>query len=753
MNKVAKGLLVFSFMSIILCKTIFSYSTSSYYNFTSSNSYGYSEVRDYVRFNRLMDLTNVNVKFTQNSSNYIFKVTAEANLDASSVYAGYGSDGFAGSVTPMLYCLEEFGNGLMVTESGKMKFADYISGNIYMTERVGYSSQSIYYFNTSYRQISKDKITDVVNTCTNNGGSFYLPTTLRNALSSQSYNYINTRNYPSTYTSNGASIVNSSYSYQAGSTQYFVLNATITINKYYMDAYRYVCFGQEYARHRDVTVSNNEREIEGISVCTGTIDLKEYANCDHNWVAEVIDKEHHRFYCDKCELESVESHDLMYEYDGISNNVCTCSYIDKVKYYFEINDDVINDAVEVCDSYCDYVKHSFTNKTGYKFKWYEKYKKQIIDYNNLSTVSNALREVFVATCSELDIVASSSSIIYRAKTEPIKYFIHYSNDNNKNIKLDGQIDSQVIDYDSKVKLNDNIYYKGYLFDGWSLDKDKKLVDFIANEEILNLTTDDMKEFTLYPIYKDLNFKIKYDAGNGKFSDGSTSKTIAYNYFDDGKLETPIGNEIDSYFRYYVDKDDNKFTTIEGVKAYIESKGIADYQLDLTTVFGKPDYGRPEKSLDGDVSPDGNGVNKGDGSGIGADQGTYETMDANGLINETLLDTELKVGNKYAYNKYGKDAKNKIYGMTNTTMDNNISTISYIGISDKMSSYMEQDGLSARLKSLIVLLMSKLEYVVALIVFLIIFVLYEVFTIKQYVRYHDEKNATKHKDFIENDASV
>lgn len=577
----------------------------------SSTSSGSSVINNVVYFNQLMNLENIKVKFTQDNNNYIFHITGNASAKIYKDVAITSTHVEESSVAPMLYKTADFGNNMYLEESGKAPYFAYV-GAVRTDATVKIGDTVIEHYTEKYRITSDGSIKDSSDEITGNGDYYFVPVSLRTAISARSYNYTNARSYPYRLYNNGIGVTllqnSSSYSYSYNDvirdgarcidTCYFNINAKIAINKGYINHYRCACFAQTYSLTSDCTYNELSASIKGISLCTPTIDLKEYAECEHSWSIESAGKTNHYRYCKNCEWKVTEPHKLLYEYDGIKNNACACLYIDKVNYQFKINDDFTEEVTEVLDTDTEYAAHKFRNKTGYKFKHYNVYEKKYVSDSNLSTISNALKTVFVSTVSELSDRTGNSSLIFETEYEPNRFTVYYSNKNNKNINLSENIEPQTIEYDEVAYLKKNIDYIGYLFKGWSFVEGGESVDLAPLCEMTNYTTTDRYELELYPVYANLDFKIVYSAGRGHFKDGSKYKEIDYTYYDDKELEKAISDADALHFYCYIDDVGNKYRTMADVKKYIEKNGTENFILNLFPLFTGNPLGSPERTEGG-----------------------------------------------------------------------------------------------------------------------------------------------------------
>lgn len=623
------------FAACIICFTFFIFGNvyaltySNYSSYESASSVGYSKITNEVYLNQLMNLQNIKVKFTQDDSNYIFHITANSSVNVykdvvvTSIYSE------PGSLVPMLYKTANFGNGMYIEESSKIPFSDYI-GSLYSSSTVKIGGTIIEHFEDRCNVDSEGHEKNYNSDRTGNGDNFFIPNSLRNSLSARSYNFRYSTKYPSNLNNNGAGVSvlqNSSgcyYSYKDVVRDgnrcidfcYFNINAKIAINKSYIDNYRYLCFAQTYSLAISASNSALSASIRGVSISTDTIDLKEYAECEHSWSMNRDDKVNHYRYCEKCEWKITEPHELLYEYDGIKHNVCTCSYIDKVNYQFKINDDYTSEVTEIFDTDAEYTKHEFQHKTGYKFKYYNIYEKKFIKETDLSTNSNALKTVFVSTVSELADRTGNASLICEAEYEPNKFTIYYNSKNNKQLELSDNIDPQVVEYDEIAYLKKNVHYVGYVFKGWSFTEGGENIDLAPLSEMTNYTTIDGYELELYPVYANLDFKIAYNAGGGHFLDGSKYKEIIYTYYDDRELEKVFSKSEATYFKWYVDDNGNRFRNMTDVKNYVERNGVENIILNLFPTFGRIEIGGSGRTDDvgpGGMVPSGGSVIPTDGN--------------------------------------------------------------------------------------------------------------------------------------------
>lgn len=599
------------FISLIFKIDSFALDASTYYREESATSYGFCKIETTIKYNQIINLQNINVRFTQNDTDYIFHITGNDTINVYSVYGGSFLSSYYNAPAPMLYKEKNFGNGLVISENDKTPFADYKSGNIYSNSYIQILRKAIASFESSYTLRSDGSIVNRVRDSWNNGERYFVPNSLRNRASARSYSYKNVTSFPYNCGNNGVGVGiisnNSGCQFTLNSVNInktkciekmkININCKLSIKKEYIDDYRYICFAQSYSFLTEQKVLDLQESASGVSICTQTIDLKEYANCEHDWELSQGDKLNHKWHCKKCEWVKNEPHKLLYEYDGIKYNVCTCSYIDKVKYSFKINDDNIDELTSLLDSNSPYAKYEFTNKKGYKFKYYNKYEKKLDSMVNLSTVSNVISTELVATCSELDDETGMCSVIYDAQYNVNQFTFIYKNTNNKDLVLVGEIEPQIINYDEKAYLKKNIKHTGYVFKGWSLSYSGEEVNFLPMQEITNYTDVDLSEITLYPIYKNLDFRISYSSSRGTFSDGSKYKEVAYTYFDSAELEPLYIDSSEDYLKCYTDANGNRFYTMAEVKKYIDDNELDNFNLKLFPVITRNPQGSAERNND------------------------------------------------------------------------------------------------------------------------------------------------------------
>ena len=206
------------------------------------------------------------------------------------------------------------------------------------------------------------------------------------------------------------------------------LKSNIRIDKDKMHYYRYIAYGGPVFLLSYKQNSDYSQKYYGVLSTTGTYDLKNDYDCEHEWHYTNNDDGTHTKRCAKCEWTIKGEHDHKYEYDGIEENLCECGDVKKVKYYYHINDDVNTEEEKIYDVGDTTENVEYEEKTGYRFLHYEKYEKEVDTPtgNNYSTRSNAIRNVLIATVSTMDRIAATRSVIYKAIYDEFEFTVRYS---------------------------------------------------------------------------------------------------------------------------------------------------------------------------------------------------------------------------------------------------------------------------------------------------------------------------------------
>ena len=599
------------FIELCLSKVTFAYQTSILESYESTSSTGYCEIRTSVYLNKIFDLKNISVKFTQDDQYYIFHVTGNTTVNIYKDFARTTIVSGGGGIAPLLYSKPNFGDGMYIVENDKTPFISFTAGNLYTNVSVSILNQLVESYSFKYYQHSNGTTSNEQLKENNNGLKYYIGNNLRCSVAGHPPNFVGARTYPVATKNNGVGVKllsnASSYYYTYNDVRigdqpcadmfYGYMNVKVAIEKRYMDDYRYICFARSFLYKNSENINTTDHDCKGLSACTQTIDLKEYAHCDHEWEIKAEDRKNHSIHCKNCQWTKIMPHEFLYEYDGIKHNVCTCSYIEKVNYNFNINDDFTKEVTETFYSDSVYEKHEFKRKTGYKFKHYEVYETKLSSINNLSTVSNALNTTLVATTSVLPDNTGQMSMTYVARYDPNSFTINYSNINNKGLEVDGNSEPQKIVYDEVEYLKENLYHEGYTLKGWSKVKAGERVDLKPLQEVTNYTDEDLYELTLYPVYTTLDFKIAYNAGNNFLSDGSKYKVVSYTYYDDKEFERVKSTSTETYLQYFIDSYGNKYRAMAELKKYLDKNGLNNVTVNLFPVFGRSEYSPPTRGDD------------------------------------------------------------------------------------------------------------------------------------------------------------
>ena len=542
MKKIIFILLTAFFIVSIFGSAYAAIKISKYHRSESSTTAGFSLIENEVYFNQLMELSNVSVKFTQDASNYIFNIKGNIALDVYNDVTHTTFYGSASALSPMLYKSENFGEGMYVQESSKVPFVDFVSGSLYSTSTVKILNEKIAWYNESYNQLSNGDVSNYVNDNDGNGDKYYIPNSLRN-ISSGSYNYRYATQYPICVKNNGTgvSILQNSSSHKFNTMSNGMVNnytanvnIKISIKKSYIDDYRYICFAQSYFVNTEESFKELYDSVRGISLCTQTIDLKEYAECDHNWIITSVDGTNHTKRCNDCEWEITEAHDFRYEYDGIAKDLCSCGYKKQIYHHYIYNSSQVADNKVKINVNGTYTKPSPT-KTGYKiasidryFKYYSNMTKPVFSESNTS-----LTKTYVDNLPALPDNAGTYSTVFEWKYNSIKYKIHYDTVNNLGATINLSLsDINNCEYDKEYSLSSPVIAH-YIFKGWTTTKGSSEVKVTAKAK--NLTTTDGATVNLYPVleYNDYTFKFSNENNlnlklNGSIADLKCNSFTKYN---------------------------------------------------------------------------------------------------------------------------------------------------------------------------------------------------------------------------------
>ncbi len=153
--------------------------------------------------------------------------------------------------------------------------------------------------------------------------------------------------------------------------------------------------------------------------------------------------------------------------------------------------------------------------------------------------------------------------------------------NNYTIKYNanggsGEMSSTSATYNEDVTLSTNTFTReGYVFEGWSLNKDDTTATYGDGQVVKNLSSDNNGETTLYAIWKPINYNIIFDSDGG-----TTYSTYIASY--DTPITLPTPTKKGSTFLGWYDEDDNKLGN-GGDKI---SKNFTSVSGDTVTIYAK-----------------------------------------------------------------------------------------------------------------------------------------------------------------------
>lgn len=253
-------------------------------------------------------------------------------------------------------------------------------------------------------------------------------------------------------------------------------------------------------------------KLTGNSIISNTgIDLLEYINCEHNWVHEVLNENQHITYCSNCKWKHTENHNYEYEYDGLTNNLCKCGWNKHIKHYYSFDSDLITDMEDVVLASSSYTRYNNPLKTGYKFKSFDKYLKYFENMTNpiFNVASTSIIDTYIGEVASMSEISDRFSTTYKAKYDPIKYYIHFNSENNMNLPINtDSINNMECLYDNEYDPP-IISYTGYTFRGWSLATNSNIIEIPKREKIKNLTNIEDKIIDVYPVFEVFNYKFKF----------------------------------------------------------------------------------------------------------------------------------------------------------------------------------------------------------------------------------------------------
>ena len=715
--------ILFTSLFVLLSNTK-GYAATSYSQSTSnhkegSSSVGASTCRSQQIYNQALNLKNTKVKFTQNDTEYIFDITADSSFK-------FWGNTLTGKdlckvnsydiPQPVLYKSENFGDRMMIEENSKVAFIDY-TGDVYLNSILKIKNVEVEYLN-SVSEVAPNKIDYIENTKRSNGDKYFIPNSARPSALSSTYNYGSIAKYPSGLENNGEGvriISNTSDKTYAltlfdvdgnGEKEYIdTVNVSfgvkIAIDKSNIEDYRYLCFICNEVGQTSVFEKTGSYASSGYSLSTNTIDLKNFTTCNHDWSVIESDATNHTIKCANCDWEKTEAHEYKFEYDGIANDVCICSRVKQVKYHYEINDDFNTSVDKTLNANSTCEKVEVNKKTGYNFKWYEKYELQFDGSNLFNQSANTINatKVFLNNTTTIDSTTGSKSIFYKAIYSPIKYVFNYSSKASTkgyiSKVLNKTISPQTFYYNSKDYLKDNSEYDYLKFIGWTLTEGSESVDFSSKAEILNYTSIDLSEFTIYPIYKPMEYKILYNTISGKYDGDLQQMSKTYDYYVDEDFLKPKDMGKNKIFSHYEDMKGNEFADMTALRNFIKDEagdnqtiilfamsktieGSASDESDNTTPQDYWDLNNKDDKKD-DIS---GGSTSNDGNNNANNHNTNSNNNAN-ASNDDLNDSGTDKGSNNSTNRdtnnvspNSNNSNNNPSANTNTNNTSNNNTASY-----------------------------------------------------------------------------
>ena len=203
--------------------------------------------------------------------------------------------------------------------------------------------------------------------------------------------------------------------------------------------------------------------------------------------------------------------------------------------------------------------------------------------------------------------------------------------------------------DTNVTFDKVPQCKGMSFVGWTTDGKT-----VLTPQQLAATTY-AERLTYYAVYRAAadKFTVTINAGDGKFSDNSTQKTLAYVDFGalTSQLDKPAPNATELVFSHYVDENDYPVTAISGDRTLYAryAKPVATFE-DLQNINLAPDQ---NYVLTADIRAGGYMLDVGtaDWTALGANtqHGFSGTLNGNGH----KIDIGAKAGGKQNFGLFGK----------------------------------------------------------------------------------------------------
>ena len=191
--------------------------------------------------------------------------------------------------------------------------------------------------------------------------------------------------------------------------------------------------------------------------------------------------------------------------------------------------------------------NNFTRK-GYKFaSWNTKADGTGVSYDNQDIIYNL-------SCKDKE------TVILYAQWTPINYSIKFDSNNGTGI-----MNNQTLTYDKEAKLNKNLLSRdGYIFANWNTKADGTGISYSDEQNVINLTTNDNDIITLYAIWQESGYIIKYDSNgasgnmnNQIISMDKLSKLSKNTYKKDGYIFTSWNTKADGSGTSYKDEEEVK----------------------------------------------------------------------------------------------------------------------------------------------------------------------------------------------------
>ena len=168
-------------------------------------------------------------------------------------------------------------------------------------------------------------------------------------------------------------------------------------------------------------------------------------------------------------------------------------------------------------------KNTFT-KTGYTFLgWNTDKEATTVLYTDEKQVSNLTKE-------NNEIITLYA--IWKANTYTVKY------DNNGGV---GTISNSTFTYNQTKSLTKNTFTKeGYKFLGWNTDKYSTKALYTDEQQVSNLTIKNNDTITLYAIWEEITYTVKYNANGGAIKDvQSIEPDVNYDPLNIGIVENKV----------------------------------------------------------------------------------------------------------------------------------------------------------------------------------------------------------------------